>query len=202
MKILSMFLSCRFRSKACSIFALGTRPRISGSFAPARESRGLLSTHAWRGPAPGGKRLRGRRRSSTDQATVVRLRPGACFRGSRDHPFGIDEHGLDQVAVLFRQVVGERSRVGNNYALGDECEMSRSCQRATFSNPACAFDRTHARQSEICSQVTERLRGMADEPFCFSLKNSSASRTSCRCKCRISGGDLVERGSDPCVAKP
>src|SRR5208283_3554749 len=31
-KILSMFFNCRFRSNACSIFAFGTRPRISGSF--------------------------------------------------------------------------------------------------------------------------------------------------------------------------
>jgi len=36
-------------------------------------------------------------------------------------------------------------------------------------------------EPEICSLVTGlRLCGMAEEPFCFSLKNSSASRTSVR----------------------
>src|SRR5260370_12606310 len=44
-KILSMFLSWRFRSKARSIFARGTRPPISGSFRiSSRKSR--FSFHA------------------------------------------------------------------------------------------------------------------------------------------------------------
>ena len=69
----------------------------------------------------------------------------------------------------------------------EEWEMSRSCQSATFSNPACALDRTTRANPLICSQVTGlRLCGIADEPFCFSLKNSSASRTSVRCRWRIS----------------
>ncbi len=69
----------------------------------------------------------------------------------------------------------------------DEWEMSRSCHSATFSNPAWALARTTRANPLICSQVTGlRLCGMADEPFCFSLKNSSASRTSVLCKCRIS----------------
>src|SRR5450759_4697721 len=69
----------------------------------------------------------------------------------------------------------------------EECEISRSCHSATFSNPACAFDRTTRASPETCSQVTGlRLCGMADEPFCFSLKYSSASRTSVRCRWRIS----------------
>ncbi len=69
----------------------------------------------------------------------------------------------------------------------EECEMSRSCHRATFSNPACALPRTTRASPLICSLVTGlRLCGIADEPFCFSLKNSSASRISVRCKWRIS----------------
>ena len=69
----------------------------------------------------------------------------------------------------------------------EECEISRSCHRATFSKPACAFDRTTRASPLICSLVTGlRLCGMAEEPFCFSLKNSSASRTSVRWRWRIS----------------
>jgi len=65
--------------------------------------------------------------------------------------------------------------------------MSRSCHSAMFSNPACALPRTTRASPLICSDVTGlRLCGMAEDPFCFSLKNSSASRTSVRCKCRIS----------------
>ncbi len=65
--------------------------------------------------------------------------------------------------------------------------MSRSCHRATFSKAACALERTTRASPLICSQVTGlRLCGMAEEPFCFSLKNSSASRTSVRCRWRIS----------------
>ena len=36
----------------------------------------------------------------------------------------------------------------------DECEMSRSCHRATFSSPACALARTTRASPLICSQVT------------------------------------------------
>jgi hypothetical protein len=65
--------------------------------------------------------------------------------------------------------------------------MSRSCHSATFSSPACALLRTTRESPLICSQVTGlRLCGMADDPFCFSLKYSSASRTSVRCRWRIS----------------
>ena len=37
---------------------------------------------------------------------------------------------------------------------------------------------------------------MAEEPFCFSLKYSCASRTSVRCRCRNLDGNLVERAAD------
>ena len=69
----------------------------------------------------------------------------------------------------------------------DECEMSRSCHNATFSKPACAFERTTRVNPLICSKFTGFLLcGMAEDPFCFSLKYSSTSRTSVRCKCRTS----------------
>ena len=48
----------------------------------------------------------------------------------------------------------------------EECEISRSCQRATFSNAACALARTTRARPQICSQVTGlRLCGMAELPF-------------------------------------
>src|SRR2546430_6161799 len=56
----------------------------------------------------------------------------------------------------------------------EEWEMSRSCQSATFSKPACAFERTSRASPLICSAVIGlRLCGMAEDPFCFSLKYSS-----------------------------
>src|SRR2546429_5285887 len=65
--------------------------------------------------------------------------------------------------------------------------MSRSCHNATFSNAASMFERTSLAKPQICSQLTGlRLWGMAELPRCPSLKGSSASRTSVRCKCRIS----------------
>src|SRR5690242_504938 len=46
----------------------------------------------------------------------------------------------------------------------EEWEMSRSCQRGTFSNPAIALERTTRARPLICSQVTGfRLCGIADE---------------------------------------
>ena len=65
--------------------------------------------------------------------------------------------------------------------------MSRSCHSATSSSAGCTLPRITRDKPEICSQVIGfRLCGMADDPFCFSLKNSSASRTSVLCKWRIS----------------
>ena len=69
----------------------------------------------------------------------------------------------------------------------EECEMSRSCHRATFSKAVCAFARTTRARPLICSLAMGlRLCGMALEPFCFSEKNSSASRTSVRWRWRTS----------------
>src|ERR1039458_4341723 len=46
----------------------------------------------------------------------------------------------------------------------DECEMSRSCQRATFSSPAWALLRTTRARPLICSAVTGlRLWGMSPD---------------------------------------
>ena len=69
----------------------------------------------------------------------------------------------------------------------DECEMSRSCQSATFSSAACAFPRITRASPEIRSHTTGfRLCGMALEPFCPSANGSWTSRTSVRARCRIS----------------
>ena len=65
--------------------------------------------------------------------------------------------------------------------------MSRSCHSATFSSAGMTADRT-MRASPVRFSVSTGLRlcGMAEEPFCPAEKNSSASRNSVRCKCRIS----------------
>ena len=55
----------------------------------------------------------------------------------------------------------------------DECEMSRSCQSATFSIATCACPRTTLASPLIRSLTTGlRLWGMALEPFCPSAKGS------------------------------
>ena len=65
--------------------------------------------------------------------------------------------------------------------------MSRSCQSAMFSKAACALPRSTRARPLICSAVMGFfLCGMAEEPFCFSLKYSCASRTSVRCRWRTS----------------
>ncbi len=76
--------------------------------------------------------------------------------------------------------------------------MSRSCQRATFSKAIWALARTDAGEAgDLFAMVMGlRLCGMALEPFCFSEKNSSASRTSVRWRWRTLGGDLVERAGE------
>ncbi len=69
----------------------------------------------------------------------------------------------------------------------DECEMSRSCQSATFSRPASACPRITRASPETRSDTTGfRLCGMAEDPFCPSANGSCTSRTSVRARCRIS----------------
>src|SRR5215470_1979783 len=47
----------------------------------------------------------------------------------------------------------------------EECEMSRSCQRATFSSPTSAFARTTRASPQMRSATTGlRLCGIAEEP--------------------------------------
>ena len=65
--------------------------------------------------------------------------------------------------------------------------MSRSCQSATFSTPTCALPRRTRARPQIRSQTTGlRLCGIALEPFCPARNGSSTSRTSVRCRWRIS----------------
>ena len=66
--------------------------------------------------------------------------------------------------------------------------MSRSCHRATFSTAAWALPRsTRARPVMRSVVIGLRLWGIALEPFCCPARNgSSASRTSVRCRWRIS----------------
>ena len=65
--------------------------------------------------------------------------------------------------------------------------MSRSCQRATSSSAACALPRSTRARPEICSLLIGlRLWGIAEEPFWPARKGSCTSRTSVRCRWRIS----------------
>ena len=68
----------------------------------------------------------------------------------------------------------------------DECEMSRSCQSATSSAAAEAYDR--AAGARCPHRFSERigffLWGIAEEPFCPLPNASVASPTSVRCQWR------------------
>ena len=72
--------------------------------------------------------------------------------------------------------------------------MSRSCQRATFSSPTSALARsTRARPQMRSHTIGFRLCGIADDPFWPAANGSNASRTSVRCRWRISSREPVER---------
>ena len=80
----------------------------------------------------------------------------------------------------------------------DECEMSRSCQSATFSSPTSAFARTTRARPQIRSAVIGfRLCGIADDPFWPRANGSSTSRTSVRARWRIS---VANRSSDDAMS--
>ena len=65
--------------------------------------------------------------------------------------------------------------------------MSRSCHSATFSSAGTTAARTmRARPVRFSLSTGLRLCGIALEPFWPGWKNSSASRTSERCRCRTS----------------
>src|SRR5450759_2040639 len=70
----------------------------------------------------------------------------------------------------------------------EEWEMSRSCQRVTFSRAATALPRSSRAMPAMRSQMMGlRLWGMAEDPFWPLAKGSSASRISIRCRARPSG---------------
>ena len=73
----------------------------------------------------------------------------------------------------------------------DECEMSRSCHSATSSSAAWRLPRSTRASPQSCSDLIGlRLCGIALEPFCSPSRNaSSASRTSVRCRWRISSAN-------------
>ena len=65
--------------------------------------------------------------------------------------------------------------------------MSRSCQSGWFSKPTTAFARITRARPEMRSQMIGlRLCGIAEEPFWPFANGSFASRTSLRCRWRIS----------------
>ena len=69
----------------------------------------------------------------------------------------------------------------------DEWLMSRSCQSVTSSSAGITAERTRrARPVRFSVRIGLRLCGIDDEPFWPASKDSSASRTSVRCRWRIS----------------
>ena len=73
----------------------------------------------------------------------------------------------------------------------DECEMSRSCQSAMFSNAAWQLPRISRARPTICSQpIGLRLCGIADEPFWPLANGSSTSPISVFCRPRISSANF------------
>ena len=73
----------------------------------------------------------------------------------------------------------------------EEWEMSRSCQRATFSSPTSAAARTTRASPQMRSATTGlRLCGIAEEPFWPLPNGSCTSRTSVRARWRISSANL------------
>ena len=81
--------------------------------------------------------------------------------------------------------------------------MSRSCHKATFSMAGMENARTmRARPVRFSVKTGLRLCGMAEEPFWPGEKYSSASKTSDRCKCRISvASRSMEEATTAKVAK-
>ena len=72
--------------------------------------------------------------------------------------------------------------------------MSRSCHRATFSNPTIADARTTRASPQMRSATFGlRLCGIADDPFIPRANGSSTSRTSVRARWRIS---VAKRSSE------
>jgi hypothetical protein len=80
----------------------------------------------------------------------------------------------------------------------EECEMSRSCQRAMFSKRdlGVAADDAGEAADLLAGDGVALVRHGAGALLLFAEKNSSASRTSVRCRWRIFEGDLVERGAE------
>src|ERR1700759_1960566 len=85
----------------------------------------------------------------------------------------------------------------------EECEMSRSCQSATFSSAGTAAERTtRARPVRFSVSTGLRLCGIAELPFCPGEKYSSASSTSVRWRWRISvASRSIDEEMTPSVAK-
>jgi len=89
------------------------------------------------------------------------------------HALGVNQQTVNQVGGLGEKVVDENGRVGEIMRSTDECEMSRSCQRAMSSKAACALPRMTRARPLICSAGDGFLFVRhGGGTFCFSLKYS------------------------------
>ena len=114
------------------------------------------------------------------------------------HAVGVHQHAVHQPRGLVEQVVGEDRRVRQNDALharSGRCR-ARARGRCLQTRPA-RWPRTTRASPQICSEVTGlRLCGIAELPFCPAPKDSSASRTSVRCRWRTSRAIFSHRRAD------
>ena len=110
--------------------------------------------------------------------------------------------GLDQISTFRKMMVYERP--GDRFMVllsAGNLSISQSVREIlqvekldngdqpplTIWNAASMFERTSRARPQICSQLTGlRLCGMAELPRCPAANGSSASRTSVRCRWRIS----------------
>src|SRR6266704_2513027 len=96
-----------------------------------------------------------------------------------EEPFGGEQRGSSAMPHKRNPVTCEQ--------ICGLARIVRSNLLATFSNAPSMFERTMRARPQICSHVTGlRLWGMVELPRCSPPKGSSASRTSVRCKWRIS----------------
>ena len=193
------------RRSGCSGRSRRSASRSSPSGARARRRRAARAAGCPRprraAPAPA---RRGRRRRASMPACDEREQHALGEqRAVRQlevlaHPLGVDRHALDQRRS--RGAAG--SRAGSSSPAGSRARpRSARCRaRATARRsraPACALPRSTRARPEICSALIGlRLCGIAEEPFCPARNGSCTSRTSVRCRWRIS----VARRSSPAPA--
>ena len=108
------------------------------------------------------------------------------------HALGIHAHALDEPRELHEHVVREHQRVGEDDALDRRVrDVALVPQRDVLERRPAGCRAARARARRAARDLTGlRLCGIALEPFCSPSRNgSSTSRTSVRCRWRISSAN-------------